>query len=408
MKVLHINCVYPGGSTGKIVRDLTTLLVRDGHESIVAYGRGQKPRDTGVYKTTTEPEANLTHLAARFSGIRYGGAPLGTRKLFALIKKEKPDVVHLHSINGYFVNIYRLLSFLKKKDIPTVLTLHAEFMFTANCSYAYDCPGFTRGCGSCPRRKEATESYLFDRTASSFSKMKRAMRDFSRLTAVAVSPWSCERAALSPILEGVRLVTVKNGIDTACFAPRSDAEGIRARYAPNGEKLLLHVTADFSDAEGHIKGGAYILSLAKKLAGEKAHILVAGDYDDHIVPPNNLTFLGKVTDQEKLAALYSAADLTVLASRRETYSMPVAESLACGTPVVGFLAGGPESIALPLYSRFVPYADADALYDACLEMLAREHDRSVIASKAKAAYGKEGMYRAYLTIYQETMEGEAK
>ena len=38
--------------------------------------------------------------------------------------------------------------------------------------------------------------------------------------------------------------------------------------------------------------------------------------------------------------------LTVLTSKRETYGMACAESLACGTPVVAFLAGGTESIAL--------------------------------------------------------------
>lgn len=405
MKVLHINCVYPGGSTGKIIRDLGASLVRDGHESIVAYGRGQKPCEMGVYKTCTEAEAHLTHLAARLCGIRYGGAPFATRKLFALIKKEKPDVVHLHSINGYFVNIYRLLDHLKRKGIPTVLTLHAEFMFTANCSHAYDCMGFTGGCGNCPRRYEATESYLFDRTASSFSRMKRATHGFSKLTAVAVSPWGRDRAALSPIFDGTRLVTVKNGLDTLCFTPDPDVEAIRAHYAPNGEKLLLHVTAEFSDAEGHSKGGAYILSLAKALARENVRILVAGDYDERIVPPSNLLFLGRVTDQKKLAGLYSAADLCILSGRRETYSMPVAESLSCGTPVVGFLAGGPESIALPAYSRFVHYGDTDALCLACREMLAHSFDRKAIANEARIAYDKEEMYRAYLAIYQEATKG---
>lgn len=407
MKVLQINCVYPVGSTGKIVRDLHTSLQKDGHKSLVIYGRGARPTESGVYKSASEPGAKLTHLFARFSGIRYGGAPLATARLIARIRRERPDIVHLHCINGYFVNIYRLLSYLKREGIPTVLTLHAEFMFTANCDYAYDCPRYERGCGRCPRRRAATESYLFDRTAASHRRMKRAMAGFPSLVAVAVSPWSAERAARSPILEGVRLVTVKNGIDTALFTP-ADAKtlaALRARYTPNGERLLLHVSAAFSTERGHIKGGEYILRLAEELRGENVRILVAGDYDARITPPENLTFLGRVSDQGALAALYAAADLTVLSSRRETYSMPVAESLSCGTPVVGFMAGGPESIALPDYTTFVPYGDSDALARACREMLARELDRCEIARAGAAAYAKEEMAREYLSLYRELAKG---
>ncbi len=407
MKVLQINCVYPVGSTGKILHDLHTSLLADGPESLVAYGRGTLVRENGVYKTASELGAKMTHLLARLSGIRYGGAGLATRRLISLIKKERPDVVHLHCINGYFVNIYRLLSYLKRENIPTVLTLHAEFMFTANCDYAYDCPRYTEGCGHCPRRRAATESYFFDRSAASYRRMKRAMAGFPSLVAVAVSPWSEERASRSPILDGVRVVTVKNGIDTTLFRPADTAkvEALRARYVPNGERLLLHVSASFSAEAGHIKGGEHILRLAERMRGENVRILVVGEHDKSILPPNNLTFLGRVNDQAELAALYGAADLTVLSSRRETYSMPVAESLSCGTPVVGFEAGGPESIALPSYTEFVPYGDVDALRDATREMLARGLDGAEIARAAGAVYAKEEMYRDYLRLYRELAKG---
>lgn len=62
-----------------------------------------------------------------------------------------------------------------------------------------------------------------------------------------------------------------------------------------------------------------------------------------------------------LAAWYSAADAALLTSHRETFSLVTAESLCCGTPVVGFRAGGPESIAPPSCCKFVEYGDLDAL-----------------------------------------------
>ena len=58
------------------------------------------------------------------------------------------------------------------------------------------------------------------------------------------------------------------------------------------------------------------------------------------------------------------ADLTLVTSRRETYGMVCAESLSCGTPIVGFMAGGTESIALPQFSEFVEYGNIEALRQA--------------------------------------------
>ena len=109
MKVLQINCVYKKGSTGKIVEDIHNVLIENGIESVVCYGRGKIINEPGVYKTSTEFEAKLNNLKSRMGGLQYGGCIFATNKLLKIIKKEKPDIVHLHCINGFFVSIYRLV-----------------------------------------------------------------------------------------------------------------------------------------------------------------------------------------------------------------------------------------------------------------------------------------------------------
>ena len=187
MKVMQINCVYKTGSTGKIVYDIHTALKKRGITSVVCYGRGSEACETNVYKTCKEKEAKLNNLISRFTGSPYGGCFLATNRLIKVIKKEKPSVVHLHCINGFFVNIHRLVSFLNKRNIPTVVTHHAEFLYTANCSHAYECEKWKTGCGDCPSAKMAVKSYFFDKTAANFKKMQKAFKGFKNLVSVGVA-----------------------------------------------------------------------------------------------------------------------------------------------------------------------------------------------------------------------------
>lgn len=80
--------------------------------------------------------------------------------------------------------------------------------------------------------------------------------------------------------------------------------------------------------------------------------------------------------------------------------MPTAESLCCGTPVVGFQAGAPEQIALPAYSEFVEYGDLDALEAAVKAWLAKDLDRRQIAHSAAKAYSSQTMVERFIQVYQ--------
>jgi len=402
MKILQVNCVYKSGSTGKIVYDVHTELQRRGVESVVCYGRGAKTAEPGVYKTCGELYSKANNLLTRLTGVMYGGCHISTARLISVIRKEAPDVVHLHCINGYFVNIYRLIGWLKKRRVKTVLTLHAEFMYTANCGHAMDCEKWKSGCGRCPRLRTETKSWLLDGTARSWKKMRRAFAGFERDCIVtSVSPWLMERAQSSPILSSFRHETVLNGIDTSVFRPDAPAEreDFRREAGLAGGPLILHVTAAFSMAQDHIKGGRYVAEMARRMP--ECTFAVIGNREEVPGLPENVVLLGRLEDQGKLARWYSAADVTLLTSQKETFSMVTAESLACGTPVVGFFAGAPERIAMPRYSTFVEYGDARALESALREMLAR--GERVPFSEAQAAYSKEEMTKNYCKVYERVV-----
>lgn len=397
MKVLQVNCVYKKGSTGKITYDLHKGLLEAGIESVVCYGRGELVEESGVYKTCPEWYSRLNNLITRITGVMYGGCFFSTNKLISIIKKEKPDIVHLQCINGYFVNIYRLVEWLKKNHIKTVLSLHAEFMYTANCGHALECNRWKTGCGACPRRKSETKSLFIDGTATSWKRMKRAFDGFEYdLIVTSVSPWLMNRAKQSPILQGMNHCVVYNGLDTDVFHPYN-TEILRKKHHCEGKKIVFHATPAFSADPSHFKGGWYVLELAKRMPD--VQFIVAGNCMGKIHVPENVILLGRLSDQRTLAHYYSMADVTIIASKKETFSMIVAESLCCGTPVVGFKAGGPEQIAIPEYSCFIEYGDIDALEKELAELL--KHPINIfVQEEAAHIYSSQSMLDKYILIYK--------
>lgn len=394
MKILQINCVYHHGSTGKITYDIHHGLLSQGVDSLVCYGRGTTSADPGTVRICTEVYAKLNNLLSRIRGIMYGGCHLSTLRLIRMIAEEKPDVVHLQCINGYFVNIYDLISWLKENHIKTVLTLHAEFMYTANCAHALDCEQWRTGCKKCPRLWQETLSWFADGTARSYRKMHAAFAGFETdLTVVSVSPWLRHRAEQSPILREMEHRVILNGVDTEIFRYRPDRKATQ-------EKMIFYVTAMFSDDPVHIKGGYHLLELAKRLQDLPVRFVVAGKYKLNSPVPENVSLLGEICDQHLLAAYYSSADVTLITSKRETFSMVCAESLCCGTPVVGFQAGAPEEICLPAFSEFVPPDDLKALEAAVRKWLDMPKDRAQISAKAGVCYSREKMLRQYTALYR--------
>lgn len=229
--------------------------------------------------------------------------------------------------------------------------------------------------------------------------MKRAFQGFDNLQVVSVSPWLMDRAKNSAILSDKKHSVILNGLDTSIFCYR-DTEDLRKRYNLENCKIIFHATPDFNLNPNHIKGGYYVTELAKRMLDRSVKFLIAGNYDKSRKYPSNMIMLGKIDDQKTLASFYSMADITLLTSKKETFSMVVAESLCCGTPVVGFRAGAPEQIALSEYSEFVPFGDLDKLEKAVEFKLKNFNNKKRITSEASRSYSDELLFTNYKKIYK--------
>lgn len=398
MKVLQVNAYYRFGSTGKIVYDISSGLIAHGYLSVICYGHGKKYKEPGVYRLAPEAILKLQALRSRITGYAYAGCHYSTNRLISIIQAEKPDVVHLHCINGYVVNIYRLLDFLKNRNIKTVITMHAEFMYTAGCGYAFDCEKWKYGCGKCSQLHSGRpHAWLFDRTADEWKKMKSSFEGFENLTIVAVSKWLCNRAKQSPFFCNKKLVVIENGIDTENIFHPLDYKPLKIKLGLTNEKVVLYVTPNFFNPT---KGGEYVLQLAERFKSENVRFLIVGYQGSKNILPDNVIPIAYIDDQKELAAYYSMANVTLLTSKRETFSMVCAESLSCGTPVVGFEAGAPETIALQKFSTFVKYGDLNKLEFAIRDWIFVKDKRAdEISSLASNRYSRNKMMEKYIDIY---------
>lgn len=395
MKVMQMNCWLESGSTGKIVCAIQNFMQSRGDETYAIYGLGEKRSTPNVIRTTPKIVRKAQSFRSRITGYPYGGCIWGTSAAIHFIKKVNPDIVHIHCINGYMVNIYKVLEFLKKNKIPTVITNHAEFMYTGGCTHAVECEKWKTGCFSCDKLcAEHPITYFFDRTANEWELMRKAYDGFEKLYICNVSDWLTERARMSPFFKGYPVETVFNGLNTNVFHYMPNDK------PPNARSTVIHVTPNFYDK---IKGGQHVIEISKRCP-DLDFLIVGSEAKGNIEVPNNIKFFGRISDQTVLAKMYSNADVCLLTSLRETFSMVTAESLCCGTPIVGFEAGGPESIALEEYSDFVNQNDDGALEKSLRQMIEKNHQKERISKEAIRKYSEINMCQHYYQIYEKLLD----
>lgn len=332
MKILQINVNYGQSSTGKIVEDIHRYALKKGHESFVSFGRGNIIASPYVYKHGYDFETYFHAFMARLTGINGIFSILSTLKMLRIIKSTQPDIVHLHEIHGYHLNIGMLIKHLKNNNIKSFMTLHSEYMYTGKCGHAKTCDKFMTECRNCPQLREYPKSWILDFTKQMHKSKKRLFKDWD-VTIITPSQWLYNRVNLS-FLNNKKRQLILNGIDTTIF----NANIKRTSYE---NPYIFSVIGNLRDP---IKNFSKVVEIATELIDLQIRFIVVGNnkYDQEI--PSNLKIIPKITNKEELKNYYSNAICTLMVSEYETFSMVTTESIAAGTPVVGFRNGGiPEA-----------------------------------------------------------------
>ena len=323
-------------------------------------------------------------------------------RIASKINALNPDIVHLHWIGFGFVPV----SEIRKIKKPIVWTLHDMWAFTGGCHYAGDCTRYREQCGRCPQMRSHTNYDL-----SSFVWKRKAVswKD-TNLVAVCPSKWLAECARESSLFRNIPIEVIPNGIDTDIFRPIKKLAARMTLGLPLDKKLILFGAMNSTGDKR--KGFPYLVSALKQLSATdpsmKPECVIFGSTDRMPIeiPGHRVHNLGKVPGEERLALVYSAADVFVAPSEQENLANTVMESMSCGTPVVAFNVGGmPDMIEHKCNGYLAKPFGCQDLADGISWILKNEKQHKLLSESARKKllenYESKHIARRYLNLYDK-------
>ena len=337
MRVLQINSVCGIRSTGRICTDLADVLLQDGHECKIAYGRESVPekyRKIAV-RIGNDLDAKMHALQSRIFDNAGFGSRLATEKFIEWVKEYNPDIIHLHNIHGYYINIEVLFKYLAESNKPVIWTLHDCWAFTGHCAYfSYvKCDKWKTGCFNCPQKKRYPLSLLWDASKQNWQKKKALFTSVKNMTLVTPSKWLANEVKKS-FLSNYPMNVIANGIDLDVFKPTPS--DFKEKNGLVGKKIILGVASSWSEC----KGLKDFIELSKIL-DEKYKIVLVGLSGNQIKGlPENVMAISRTNNVKELAEIYTAADIFFNPTYEDNFPTVNLEAQACGTPVITYKTGG--------------------------------------------------------------------
>ena len=334
MKILIINSVCGIRSTGRIAADIAEQYIANGHTCVIAYGREFVPEkyQSISYRISSETSVKWNALKARLFDNEGMNAESATKRFLKWANNYDPDVLWLHNLHGYYINIELLFQWIKSRpNMQVRWTLHDCWAFTGHCAHFsfVKCDSWKEGCRHCPQKHTYPKSIFFDNSKIAYERKRKAFCGVKNMTLITPSHWLADLTRQS-FLKDYPVEVHYNTVDTECFRPTPG--NFREKTGLTDRKIILGVASAWNER----KGLGDFIKLADMLGTDYAVVLVGLER----APSDKIICIPKTDSKRELAEIYTAADVFVNLTYEDTYPTVNLEAQACGTPCLTYNTGG--------------------------------------------------------------------
>lgn len=338
MKIVHVNHSDNIGGAAIAAYRLSTAMSRAGIDSKLLVYRNLRIGDPMVEGLLPSKVSLVFHqirirlmkalVNLLFKPFGTYSIPLSGMKIHHHHLVKDADVIILHWVSSGMMSSRELKAMLSMNK-PVFWMLHDEYPFTGGCHCNLDCEGFKTDCLCCPfvkRNRFLEVSYHQLLT-------KKEIYKNSNLHFIGPSKWIVDSAKESAALTDKEIAVCRNVIDTDLFTKSPVGNKKQELGLDPIKKTILFSAASVRD---RYKGWRYLVEALKNLPHDRYQCIVLGQEAEENDCGLEMFYLGYVQEEARLSEIYNLADVFVLPSLCESFSLVVAEAMACGVPCVGF------------------------------------------------------------------------
>jgi glycosyltransferase involved in cell wall biosynthesis len=257
------------------------------------------------------------------------------------LSRLNPDILHLHWVGKGAMRVETL----RQMRQPVVWTLHDMWPLTGGCSHSWDCEKFKEKCGACPQLSSQRETDL------SRWIWKRKLQAWTMKPDILICPslWMFNNAKSSSLFSGRDIRHIPHGLNLNRYQPLDHDSARHLLGLP--PKVPLVIFNAVNPSRNPYKGFNHLPNILEAFRTSnpesQLELVMIGDVSvsECAKLPLRVHRLGALRDDISLALVYAAADMLLIPSEADNLPLVLMESLACGTPAVGFAVGGiPEMI----------------------------------------------------------------
>jgi glycosyltransferase involved in cell wall biosynthesis len=412
MKVLIVNTSdIQGGAARAAYRLHKSLLDQDIDSQMLV--KSKSSDDFTVIAETSRLRKGLDKLRPAVDSLPIRFYKERTKTLFSpswfgfsnivdKINEINPDIVHLHWICGGMMT-FKGISRIKA---PIVWSLHDMWAFTGGCHYDEECGAYQKQCGTCPvlgsNKLQDLSRKVWLRKQANFGKI-------ANLNIIGLSRWLADCAKQSSLFQDAPVFNLPNPIDTSTFAPFDKQQARALLNLPQDKNLVLFgAMGAISDPR---KGFKELTEALTHLDADNNELVVFGSSHPKTSQgfKQKAHYLGQLHDDVSLRVLYSAADVMIVPSLQENLSNAIMESLACGTPIVGFAIGGNSDLIVHQITGYLakPYSATDLAQGIEWVMNASNYQEISQNSREKVLreFDSQVVAKKYIDLYNKIIKG---